>query len=913
MEEFKAKRNGNNKQPKKSSDKSEYPDYYDSLFYQFSTLAKVPETHYLCDYSSLNKYQGELASFFACASNFTQEVCYTISQYTNRIILVCEEITTQVINSMCLFLTERVPVFFYKKIQNKNVDGIEYLAHKWSQEENQEDRFRYIAELAEIISFCSDKIRRGEYIKAVAKKFKVKQHDFQLDVNRAINSRTENVTYADENIAKLPSHVDRDEFLNWGFYEEVEPGKVGYYFFKSKDTNEKISNFIVSPLFHVYNKNENKRLVEIFNGYERKIVELASKAMISLDMFCCSMFDEGYFIFEGGRPHLLKIMRKIGNKFPLCYELKTLGWQPEGFFAYSNCIYNGQLIDTDHYGIAEHDGINYYSPSASLILKDVRKEDDEYENDRYLLYVKSKIVFSEWADLLLKAYGKEKAAVGIAFSIMTIFKDVIYKLDNTCPNLYAYGPPQSGKTAWADSLSNLFFKDMKAFNLNQGTDYAFFSRLSRFRNCPVVFNEFDEEAIKEEWFRALKAVYDGEGRERGRGGSKNKTETQKINCTVILCGQILSTKDDGSVLSRCIIQPFEAVNDRSNDQADAFRKLKTMEKEGLAGILPELLTHRDEFKTKYPDAFDKNLKKVKEQLKKDNREFKERIARNYTAMFTCFEMLSEKLKLPISVSWFLDFCKKEIVRLSDLINNSNALADFWDTVVYLLEKGDLIHGVHFKIDVKEEIKLTINRDTQEVKKFPSPTKLIYLRLDVIHKLYAEATRRQTGRNGLNKQTLLLYIASEKGYLGNNPGSSFKSEKGGHSSTSSFVFEYNELGIDLERTDENESVEITTIDGSVTQTPEIKDHGSGPQVEFKIFKDESYEVDGATVSKSTYTRIVIKKDTSAANKIQAGANVKLTGELIIRQGKDMPFRTMYATSWQVETIQNSNNSHGDLPF
>ncbi|MDL5050627.1 toprim domain-containing protein [Oscillatoria amoena NRMC-F 0135] len=448
-------------------------------------------------------------------------------------------------------------------------------------------------EICLLLAKVSDEFRRKEYIKNISKQLKLEAKAIERFVKGEIDRKHRDEEIDEDDIA-LPQGVDRNEFLLHGFYGFVKGDETGYFFAGNGRETTKLTNFVIEPLYHVYSKEDNKRIIRINNGREEKLLQMESKGFISLDQFKSRMFEEGFFVTYGGfnAIHLSKIVGKIGRQFPFCYELTTLGWQPEGFFAFSNAIYNiNEIQPFDERGIITHKGVNYFSPSASKITEGDRGDTNPYENDLYLTYQPSNKSFSDWAGLMQEAFD-EKSMLATAFVFVTLFRDLVFKMENTCPMLYAYGQVQSGKSAFGQRISNLFFKDLLPFNLNQGTDFAFHNRLGRFRNCPAVYNEFDETAIKEEWFRALKAVYDGEGRERGKMGAKNKTEVQKPNSTVILLGQVLSTKDDGSVLSRCIIVEFKNVDKRPESQIKAFNTLIDWEKQGISGLLLQVLQHR---------------------------------------------------------------------------------------------------------------------------------------------------------------------------------------------------------------------------------------------------------------------------------------------------------------------------------
>ena len=340
-------------------------------------------------------------------------------------------------------------------------------------------------------------------------------------------------------LARLPKSVDKNEVLRWGFYGLTDGEKSGYYFRSSVEGNfRQVSNFIMKPLFHKYDIDDNSRIIQIENGIEGPIVvELPSEAMISNDQFAKFIYAQGPYFWDGTKVELSKLVRRSLREFPKTYELKTLGWQPEGFFAFYNYSYNGKLEKFNEVGIVKQDEKYFFSPAASDIYKDYRKEDDMFENDRYLSYSEPPVNFSQWARLMVDVYD-DHAWAGIPFILMSTFRDVVFKVDNNCPFLYSYGQSKSGKSKFAESITNLFFNEMPAFNLNAGTDFAFAARLARFRNCPVFFNEFDDNVVKDEWFQSLKGAYDGEGRERGKGGSKKKNRNSKSELHSFIGGAI---------------------------------------------------------------------------------------------------------------------------------------------------------------------------------------------------------------------------------------------------------------------------------------------------------------------------------------------------------------------------------------
>jgi hypothetical protein len=804
------------------------------------------------------------------------------------------------------FLLHNIPV----RVGEKKEQAINWLIDNYFKAEI-EDKPTMLDKLSHLVAHERSPIKREEFINVLSKaggftkkviRQQIEEHQSYIDNVGGKNS-------------SIPDNVNSEEFHKFGFYEDTREEEFGIHFDGERHLH--CTNFLIEPLFHVFSQEDNKRLVKIRNQWEEKVIEMASSDMISLDRFMGTIYEKGNFLFFGSKIHLLKILNKIGYEFPKCYELKTLGWQPEGFFAYYNSIYNGKLENYNEYGIVEHKSKKYYSPSISKITEELRDGENPYENDRYLQYTPAPVEWEHWMKLFTQVYGNQKGMLGIGFIFMSLFKDIVFKLENTFPFLYAYGQVQSGKSSYGDSISNCFFNDMKPFNLNQGTDFAFFNRLGRFRNCPVVLNEFDEEMINPTWFRAIKGAYDGQGRERGRGGKGNKTETQAINCSILLLGQYLSTKDDGSVLSRSIIVEFQQTANRSDKQTELHAKLKQLEKEGLGGIITEVMKYRDIVDKKYQSEFGENLKTLKMALNAESLGFKERIIRNYCALFTIVKILYDEMRFPFMIVDMEKFIIHEVARLSQLLDESNALADFWNTLVYMVDNKQLEEGFHYKIECLQEIKINVGRDKSERKQFAKPKKLLFLRLNSIHKLYAEAHRRQTGKNGLNQKTIEMYINSEKAFIGNNPSSQFKSRDNRVSNTSSFVFDYDKLAIDMER-EVQEEKEITTLEKQIVTNAVVKSYNNGKPILIISLVQMVEEIkSGITIQKELWTRCE-SSEIERVSEFKTGTRVNATGELIIKNNPDgAQWRTLAATKIEivdiVENVDEINNLQDELPF
>lgn len=781
-----------------------------------------------------------------------------------------------------------------------------------------------ISNISVMLSMIESQVTRNEYIKRICKKHKIKATVLTDEVNRLCREAEQpSESHVPDDVQwTFPKGVDPEKAFRQGFYAIENGESTGYYFSSGLKQWTKQSNFILKPMLHIISQNDtdDKRVLEMYNGKETHLVDIESAKMLSVDQFAQRMYRiPGNNIFQGKREHLFKLLEAIGDNFEAAYELKTLGWQEEGFFAYSNSVVkDGQITDMDDKGIAEVRGRKFYSPSASSMYRSVRSDDDEYTNDRFLFYKKPEITFEEWAKLMMKVYAESHSGmIGIAYVAVGLFQDVVRAIDKNCPHLSAYGEKGSGKSKFAESLSNMFFSELPPCNLFHSTDFAFASRLSRYSNCIVWFDEFNDNTIREERFEAIKAAYEGIARERGKGGSRNKTEILRVKSAIVLTGQYLSTKDDNAALTRCIAIPFKKRDDnhaRTNEEIKYYEELKIMEAQGLSGILVELLTHRKSFEKQYPRMFPEVFADMRELLTNSGISYNERVLRNYSVLLTTATILSQFFKLPFTIEEFKTLVRNETARLSTLISESDSLADFWNTIVYLLETGEIYEGFHFKI---EEL-LAVTADKKEIT-YNVPKRVLFLRTTTIHKLYMEAHRRQNGKSGVNISTIELYLSTAKGYIGRSHSGRFVDKDGKVTITTSVMFDYDLLNVPLHQEEATEQeLILSEVSGVLHSTVQLQHVLNKPNLVFDFKVDESYELAGKRVENIKLYKCYCD-NLDIEHRLNSMNRLKLTGQVQEKVWKDKSGSEHWRRTILVHDVQTDIqltmplNNNEETPF
>jgi len=692
------------------------------------------------------------------------------------------------------------------KINELRKDAIYWRAHELYTNAN--GNAHLLAKAIETICLSISQVKndfvRGRYIEYITKQFKAKTKLITNIVDNLIMKTQDHIQPApEESDYKYPSYFTQenlDDLRKNGLTQTYFPGnkKATGIHFQVGNRIEKVSNFTIESIIHIISQNndENKKLFKITNAYVSEIVEFEQGSTLSNEKFTNTSNAKQNFMWFGNLTQLKLLMETIGYSIPRCAEVKILGWQQEGFFAFTNqYISEGKKVELNEYGIGKHREKLYFSPSQSILYKNSREDDNVYESLKYLNYHQSKISFEKWCKLMHTTYPVN-GKYGILFIFVCIFRDIVLKVDGSCPHLYAWGPPGSGKSKFMESISAFFYCEKRYFALNSGTAFSFSRFLEIFRNCFHFLNELDDKTVDPQWLQVIKGAYENEGRQRGKGGNKNMTEVMKVNSGVGMAGQNIVSSDDNALPSRCIIREFKAHDNDSvpKEQHDAYNELKQLEAEGgFNSLIVEILEHRDFFAKCFLDTFLELFKEVRQTIASKNYRWNERIARNYCYMLTMAKLANEKFSLPFCYTDLYLEAIEQINNITSLITGTDATSEFWRITSMLADQRKISMGLHYIIkEVDSDVKIY-----NKTLSFTKPTKLLFLRLEVTHSIYKQAYRSETGKEGMNITTLKSYLENREYFLGAHNKQRFSGVVPGthevrNTTTSCYVFDYGKL-------------------------------------------------------------------------------------------------------------------------
>lgn len=659
-----------------------------------------------------------------------------------------------------------------------------------------------VDQVAKMLFNIRDDIKRREYIARVAKMMKQPKKQIEervANMQKAIELKAERKGSVDDSLESqlgLPKGADYREYMKNRF-TIVENA----YWFKGKEGFFPGTNFIIKPLFHAVGREDTKRICEIVNTeLETRLVDFEPKHLVQMAQMEEKLINTGNYKFleNASASHFKLIRQEIMNNFSMAHEITDLGWQDKNFFAYSDCVYyKGVIKRVNEYGVVVLDeeleseskyhktSRQFYLPAFSEMHKHDNAHNDDYENDRFCVLRQATPDLSRWMQQMMKVYG-EKAMTGIAFCFSAIFRDLFMRRYEYFPHMFLSGEKGSGKSKFGESLAALFTYKQPAFDLNGGTHVAFYRRLARFRNSVTMLEEYHDN-VDIKIFQGIKGAADGRGRELGKGTGDNKTMTTKINCALIILGQYLSARDDNSVTTRSALLHFiKRMESYTAQDIDNYALLKSWEEEGLNSLLIDILKHREHFENHLHDTYNKISKLLKKEL--EGKHYEERVLMTYVTMLTTVKILEGRVQFPFTFDFIKEKFMEAIVDSTDLIVESEGLAQFWNILEYLRDRKPfplIVEGREFRIDTPVTIRLQTRKGEDGIDwTNEKRSRVLFLRLNAVHQLYHKEASTREGTDVIGENTLKNYFKSKKYYIG-----SVKSMRFDDTSTSAYCFNY----------------------------------------------------------------------------------------------------------------------------
>ena len=627
----------------------------------------------------------------------------------------------------------------------KEVDFILWLANKtYKKNATTVQQKAYIDDIASLLAVMDDDVTVDMYIRELAKKAGT------LPLwKKAIGKIRENTSEQEE---KKKVEMESEMFKQFGFY--IDEHKF-YFSISDKGGTYTWSNFIMTPLFHIKDTMNPKRIFLLENVFgSKELIEIKQEDLVSLSKFKQRVEGLGNYIWKASERELTKLKGFLYEKTETAVMIVQLGWKRQGFFAFGNGIfYKGKFLKVDDYGIVRIEGIgNFYLPANSKIYRDDSKL---FQFERLFVHLgQSNITLREFTDQIFCVFG-DNGRVGFLFLLATLFRDIVTRTTRSFPILNLFGPKGSGKSELGHTLMSFFIIENVPPNIQNSTLPALNDTVAAVANALVHIDEFKNclDVNKNEF---LKGLWDGTGRTRMNMDLDKKKETTAVDSGVILSGQEMPTADI-ALFSRLIFLSFSS-SIFTDDEKRNFMELKRMRMQGMTHLTLELLNLRRYIEADYPAVYQRTMSEVSDLLRDVHIE--DRIMLNWVAPLAAFRTLEAYLDTSLSYKKMLTVCSMGIKFQNAQCRQNNELAAFWNMVQYLVSEGEIIENGDYRIEYLRHLKTNNDFEYEWNETIP----VLFIQKSRIFMLYKKFGRL-VGDTLLPEGSLKYYLTHSREYLG----------------------------------------------------------------------------------------------------------------------------------------------------
>ena len=666
------------------------------------------------------------------------------------------------------------------------------------------DKTEYVKRCAQLISCAEDSVRivNFAFYQAQLGLTKAQLTDIlkpflEQRKTRIVLASQRDDNDTDDDYDQLPQYVDDNEdykkmFLQCHFFPKLNKAgePVCYMFQSDKGSFQPVGDFFMTPLLHIQSDDadNNKRVIKINRRYYTQplYIEVKSRALLKK-----STIEEELILLEavnftnGEEKHWTRIKEWMSRNFVTCSEVLVYGnQQADGlsrredqmFFAFANGIYHQvdgvwRFDEINEFGVVSHNGRNYYLPAFSNIHSGQQESaTDKYEDISTLVYreipAERQCSFAQWADLMDRVYKiNDNGKWALLFAIMCAFRSNIHALDRLFTAPFFMGPMSSGKTQIAISIRSLFISPkVPIFNLNIGTDAAMSSKMSSFRDVPVVLDEYNNKDISDVKFQALKGiVYDGDGRQKRKANSSREIENDKVFAPVIICGQETPQRDDNALMSRVIIcEVPKPTGPRTDAEVALFEQLKGIEENGLSNVLTDILKLRPVVMDHFRELKVQCYQELKQHITIHGEV--DRLMKTVSLFLATCRLIQDytDLQLPFTYDRFFDIALAKVMMQKDLITRTDKLAIFFRAMDAMIDQRQLIEGRDYAFGTPDVLTLRTAKGESQALAVPPGTNVLFLR---VGKVYTKFANSNYNTDGTTQSTIEQNLRSHPAYLG----------------------------------------------------------------------------------------------------------------------------------------------------
>ena len=606
-------------------------------------------------------------------------------------------------------------------------------------------RTEVIKEVCAMLAAIEDATLASMYLEQLIKKYK-ERTAWKMAYNSAQMRKRAESGKEDE------TESERDLFSRYGFFI----ANNCYCTYGKQSEVIRLSNFILVPMYDIPDEGSMTRLYKIVNdlGHEA-IIPLEPDDLVNLALFRKKINIAGRYVWLGKIDDLMRVEEYIFRKSESAKRIRTLGWQPEGFFAYGDGIFTDRFIRVDEIGMVnlKDHGI-FYLPAFSVMYRDNRLK---FAFEKSFTYThRADVSMADYLKLFVEVFG-DNGKVAIAFILATLFRDFIFDMFEFFPILNIFGKPQSGKSQLGKAMKGFFTNSYKPINYEGETYPAINKALEQTAKCLVHFDEY-KNSIEWRKVELLKSMWDGVGRGKMKDGD---VERVNVNCGVILSGQEMPTIDP-ALFTRIL---HLTVNKTSYtlEERRRFADLMELNRRGVCHLTMEVIAHRDRFVQDFPHFCELTRTEVVNCIARSGKTISDRMYMNWVVVLASFWTLERILPMPFSYENLLDICVEMLLDQHSITERSDEVASFWNFVHVLYQEGRLHQEGDYRINFRQSrLKL---HGVSEAREFSEPKNILIIRDRRIIQHYQTDKARSTKQLILSEDDMRKYLERSAPCLG----------------------------------------------------------------------------------------------------------------------------------------------------
>lgn len=626
-----------------------------------------------------------------------------------------------------------------------------------------EDRLQAIADICGLLMLIKDEDLRSSYLTSLISTYK-HSREWKDTLKRAkeveLSEKQERERKGDIKMLREFGFTEHDNCY-WGTNKEGD--EIQW------------SNFKMKPLFHIRDDFNPVRLFEIKNNSDEpsRLIELNMDEITSSSSLRKRLFGIGDYIWMARDEQLIKLLGYLGRVTETADPIKQLGWQREGFYAFCNgASEEGTWIPIDDMGILRLQAGKFYLPAMSKLNKDSRELYVSEKKFRHEKLVDNPTSQADFFAKVVQVFG-DNAKVGLCFYVATLFRDIVISKSRSFPLLNAFGPKGCGKTEFAATLMNFFYKyetKYEPLSITNASMPALSDYVGGVSDALVHIDEYKNSITqnKVEW---LKDLWNGIGRTKMNMDKDKKLVQAKVDSGIILTGQEMPTADI-ALFSRLIYLTFDK-GEHTREEKQNFEELERYRQIGATHITLQLLKHREQFKSYFGNAWKKASNDLESRL--ENESILDRIMTNWKVPVAAYLAIRDYIEFPFRYEELLDVVVRGIKTQNAMCNTTDEVAGFWNIINAAVQMGELKKDQDFKI--KTVGCLTTNK--MKFENWVMPKSILMIRKDITMAVYRKLGR-QMDENLLPKESLLHYLQIGADFLGStkNPERFIKFNPGG---------------------------------------------------------------------------------------------------------------------------------------